>query len=86
MTLSGGQKARISLARALFSNSQVYLIDNILCSVDQNVSDRIFKSAIREVLGNKTVLFVTNNIQVLYIFYIRFFLNFLTVFVDRRVV
>ncbi|VDD93650.1 unnamed protein product [Enterobius vermicularis] len=65
VTLSGGQKARISLARALFSNSQVYLIDNILCSVDQNVSDRIFKSAIREVLGNKTVLFVTNNIQYL---------------------
>ena len=36
-TLSGGQKARISLARAIFSSKDVYLLDDVLASLDQKV-------------------------------------------------
>lgn len=64
MTLSGGQKARVALARALFANRQIYLLDNALSSVDRNVGDRIFQHAIKEMLGNKTVVMVTTDIQV----------------------
>uniref|UniRef100_A0A0M3IIU8 ABC transmembrane type-1 domain-containing protein n=1 Tax=Ascaris lumbricoides TaxID=6252 RepID=A0A0M3IIU8_ASCLU len=63
VTLSGGQKARVALARALFANRQIYLLDNALSSVDRNVGDRIFQHAIKEMLGNKTVVMVTTDIQ-----------------------
>ncbi|VDM95671.1 unnamed protein product [Thelazia callipaeda] len=63
VTLSGGQKARISLARALFANSRVYLLDDIFASLDRQVADRIFKHAIKDMLSNKTVLLVTADIK-----------------------
>ncbi|VDM20631.1 unnamed protein product [Wuchereria bancrofti] len=56
VTISGGQKARISLARALFANCCVYLLDDIFASLDRQVADRIFKHAVKEMLANKTVL------------------------------
>uniref|UniRef100_A0A183E8A0 ABC transmembrane type-1 domain-containing protein n=1 Tax=Gongylonema pulchrum TaxID=637853 RepID=A0A183E8A0_9BILA len=56
VTISGGQKARISLARALFSNSRIYVLDDIFASLDQQVADRIFKRAVKEMLANKTRL------------------------------
>lgn len=37
MNLSGGQKARISLARTLYSNKDIYLLDDILSAVDVHV-------------------------------------------------
>lgn len=36
-TLSGGQKARISLARAVFQLKSLYLLDDVLSSLDKNV-------------------------------------------------
>jgi ATP-binding cassette subfamily C (CFTR/MRP) protein 4 len=46
--LSGGQRARISLARALYRNSDVVLLDDPLSAVDANVGKLIFYSAIHE--------------------------------------
>ncbi|VDM45337.1 unnamed protein product, partial [Toxocara canis] len=63
VTLSGGQKARVALARALFANRQIYLLDNALSAIDRKVANRIFQHAIKEMLGNKTVIFVTTDIQ-----------------------
>jgi len=40
--LSGGQKARISLARALYSDADVFLLDDPLSAVDAQVSNHIF--------------------------------------------
>ncbi|MCP9264913.1 Multidrug resistance-associated protein 5 [Dirofilaria immitis] len=63
VTISGGQKARISLARALFANCNLYLLDDIFASLDRQIADRIFKHAVLEMLANKTVLMVTTDIQ-----------------------
>uniref|UniRef100_A0A915PRN9 Uncharacterized protein n=1 Tax=Setaria digitata TaxID=48799 RepID=A0A915PRN9_9BILA len=63
VTISGGQKARIALARALFANCRIYLLDDIFASLDQEVADRIFKRAVKEMLANKTVLMVTTDVQ-----------------------
>uniref|UniRef100_A0A914DIK1 ABC transporter domain-containing protein n=1 Tax=Acrobeloides nanus TaxID=290746 RepID=A0A914DIK1_9BILA len=61
VALSGGQRARISLARALYQNRDVYLMDDIFSSIDKNVADKIFQNALKDLLTNKTVLLVTSN-------------------------
>ena len=46
MNLSGGQKARITLARAVYRQAELYLLDDILASVDANVGANIFHHVI----------------------------------------
>lgn len=47
MNISGGQKARISLARALYANHTIYLLDDILSAVDVNLADFLMKETIK---------------------------------------
>ena len=65
VTLSGGQKARVSLARSLYHEADVYLLDDPLCAVDQRVGREIFNNGIREILRDKIVLLVTHHIRYL---------------------
>ena len=62
--MSGGQKARVCLARALYSNKDIYLLDDIISAVDVHVADKIMKECILGYLSNKTVVLVTHAISV----------------------
>lgn len=46
VNLSGGQKARISLARALYSNSDIYLLDDLISAVDMHVGKFIIEQCL----------------------------------------
>ncbi|EAR89965.1 ABC transporter family protein (macronuclear) [Tetrahymena thermophila SB210] len=63
VNLSGGQKARICLARAVYSKSDLYLLDDPLSAVDSKVAKELFYSCIKGVLKNKTVILVTHQIH-----------------------
>ncbi|CAF1231508.1 unnamed protein product [Adineta ricciae] len=67
VNLSGGQKARISLARALYTDADIYLFDDPLAAVDHNVAQKIFKACIsnESIIKTKTRLLVTHQIQFL---------------------
>ncbi|EAR91416.2 ABC transporter family protein (macronuclear) [Tetrahymena thermophila SB210] len=61
--LSGGQKARISLARAIYSQSDIFLLDDPLSAVDSKVAKQIIEQAILKMLKGKTVLMVTHHLD-----------------------
>jgi ATP-binding cassette subfamily C (CFTR/MRP) protein 2 len=61
VSLSGGQKARISLARCLYRDAEVYLLDDPLSALDINVARQVFKHTILERLKEKTRILVTHH-------------------------
>jgi len=65
ITLSGGQKARISLARAVYANRDIVLLDDPLSAVDAEVSSHLFNECICGVLKEKTVVLATHQIHYL---------------------
>ncbi|XP_066266540.1 ATP-binding cassette sub-family C member 5-like isoform X4 [Branchiostoma lanceolatum] len=67
LNLSGGQKQRISLARAVYSNRDIYLLDDPLSAVDAHVGQHIFHHCIMGALKDKAVLFVTHQLQYLHL-------------------
>lgn len=64
-TLSGGQKARLSLARACYRDADIYLLDCPLSAVDREVAYHIYEECIRGFLRSKTIILVTHNLQLL---------------------
>ena len=59
--LSGGQQARVELARAVYSNADIYLLDDPLSAVDSKVGHDILERCINGLLDNKTRLMITHN-------------------------
>ncbi|XP_016975584.1 probable multidrug resistance-associated protein lethal(2)03659 [Drosophila rhopaloa] len=64
-SLSGGQRARISLARAVYRKADVYLLDDPLSAVDTHVGRHLFDECMRGFLGKKLVVLVTHQLQFL---------------------
>lgn len=65
ISLSGGQRARINLARAVYKEADIYLLDDPLSAVDTHVGKHIFEKCIREYLNSKTVILITHQLQYL---------------------
>ncbi|KAF9583122.1 hypothetical protein BGW38_010208 [Lunasporangiospora selenospora] len=67
INLSGGQKARISLARAVYAQADIYLLDDPLSAVDAHVGRAIFDKVIGPggLLSGKARLLVTHQLQYL---------------------
>ena len=63
VNLSGGQKARISLARALYSDRDIYLLDDVLSAVDFHVGKFLMEETILGYLRKKTVIMPSHAIN-----------------------
>ncbi|PRT53727.1 Oligomycin resistance ATP-dependent permease YOR1 [Wickerhamiella sorbophila] len=65
ITLSGGQKARIALARCVYHGGDIVLLDDVLSAVDGKVSNHIFERCINGYLGDRTRIMSTHNLKLL---------------------
>ncbi|XP_050086989.1 ATP-binding cassette sub-family C member 4-like isoform X2 [Anopheles aquasalis] len=65
ISLSGGQRARISLARAVYRRADIYLLDDPLSAVDTHVGRHIFEQCIMKYLKDKVCVLVTHQLQYL---------------------
>ncbi|KIJ26945.1 hypothetical protein M422DRAFT_38010 [Sphaerobolus stellatus SS14] len=63
LTLSGGQKARVTLARAVYSSAEIILLDDVLAALDVHTSKWIIEECLRgDLIRGRTVLLVTHNV------------------------
>ena len=65
INLSGGQRARVALARACYADADVYLLDDPLSAVDAHVGRHLFDSCMCDLLAGKTRILVTHQLHYL---------------------
>lgn len=65
ITISGGQKQRLNIARAIYFDADIILMDDPLSAVDAHVGRHIFDNAILGLLGNKCRILATHQLWVL---------------------
>ncbi|KAF0715600.1 hypothetical protein As57867_003289, partial [Aphanomyces stellatus] len=65
VNVSGGQKARISLARAAYSEADIFILDSPLSAVDAIVQNEIFTKCFLGLLRNKTIFLVTHSPEII---------------------
>ncbi|KAH7101421.1 ATP-binding cassette transporter [Auriculariales sp. MPI-PUGE-AT-0066] len=63
VTLSGGQKARITLARAIYSRAEILLLDDVLAALDVHTAKWVVDKCLRgDLVKGRTVILVTHNV------------------------
>ncbi|KAI0260093.1 hypothetical protein BC834DRAFT_1028685 [Gloeopeniophorella convolvens] len=63
LTLSGGQKARVTLARAVYSSAEILLLDDVLAALDVHTARWIVEKCFKgDLIRGRTVLLVTHNV------------------------
>ncbi|KAI9091703.1 P-loop containing nucleoside triphosphate hydrolase protein [Phlyctochytrium arcticum] len=65
IALSGGQAARVNLARAMYADAKILLLDDPLAAVDAHVGRQIFEDGIMRYCASKTRILVTHHLRVL---------------------
>lgn len=65
ITLSGGQKARINLARAVYANKDIILMDDVLSAVDARVGKHIMANCLLRMLEDKTRILATHQLSLI---------------------
>ncbi|CEP08484.1 hypothetical protein [Parasitella parasitica] len=64
ITLSGGQKARVSLARAVYSRAQNVLMDDVLSAVDAHTAKHIYEKCLQgPLMKNRTRVLITHHVK-----------------------
>ncbi|KAF8438137.1 hypothetical protein L210DRAFT_968152 [Boletus edulis BED1] len=64
VNLSGGQKARVSLARAVYSRASILLLDDVLSAVDAHTAHHIYNECLKgELVRGRTVILVSHHVQ-----------------------
>lgn len=63
VNLSGGQKARIGLARAVYQDSDIYLLDDPISALDSQVRRQVMANVINGALATKTRILATHAID-----------------------
>ena len=63
VNLSGGQKARISLARAMYCDNDIYILDDPISALDAHVGKNIMHNCIINYLKDKTRILATHALQ-----------------------
>lgn len=66
ITLSGGQKARLALARALYADGDIFILDDPISAVDSKVAHEIHEKCLKRLKSTKTLILVTHQISFLY--------------------
>lgn len=67
INLSGGQKARISLARAVYSDKDIILMDDPISALDASVRKKVIMNLILKFIRNKTRVLVTHAIDFIHL-------------------
>jgi ABC-type multidrug transport system fused ATPase/permease subunit len=67
INLSGGQKARVSLARAVYADKDIYLMDDPISALDACVRRKIIDNLIMGQLKNKTRILITHAIDFIHL-------------------
>jgi ABC-type bacteriocin/lantibiotic exporter with double-glycine peptidase domain len=68
VNLSGGQKIRISLARAVYTDRDIILMDDPISALDRGVLKSIFEDLLLQELKHKTRIMATHSIEYLHLF------------------
>ena len=65
-TLSGGQKARLSFARAIYADPDILLLDDPISAVDSKVAKKINENILAKLKGTRTIILVTHQVSALH--------------------
>ncbi|CAA7268235.1 unnamed protein product [Cyclocybe aegerita] len=64
VNLSGGQKARVSLARAVYSRASILFLDDVLSAVDAHTAHHLYHECLKgELMKGRTVILVSHHVQ-----------------------
>ncbi|PCH35119.1 multidrug resistance-associated ABC transporter [Wolfiporia cocos MD-104 SS10] len=64
VNLSGGQKARVSLARAVYSRASILLLDDVLSAVDAHTAHHLYYQCLKgDLMRGRTIILVSHHVQ-----------------------
>ncbi|KAH9331195.1 hypothetical protein KI387_003303, partial [Taxus chinensis] len=65
INLSGGQKQRIQLARSIYQDADIYLLDDPFSAVDAHTGTLLFNECLHGILKSKTIVYATHQMEFL---------------------
>ncbi|KAI0717016.1 multidrug resistance-associated ABC transporter [Earliella scabrosa] len=64
VNLSGGQKARVSLARAVYSRASILFLDDVLSAVDAHTAHHLYNQCLKgDLMRGRTIVLVSHHVQ-----------------------